>query len=865
MDYLRLMIAAALPWAAGYFCLAAIEKRLGAGSANPFRQVGYGLFVGYAGLQAIVLSYDSLAGAITFWPITIILAVLVVAASLFHGKSATGPATGPDRPLPQSLASSATNFFSAFLIVWIILHLTLNSIEILHRPVFPWDASLNWMYRAKAWFYEGTITALDSPQQWLEGTGQALYNVPGNHYPTFTPIVALWSAVSLGQWSETLVALPLLFCGVALTAGMYGQCRDYGLPRWLSLIGTYLLISLPLAGAHLSLAGLADIWMAGFTGLGFVALLHGVMRSDHYQVLLGLFMIALGAANKLEGAIWFAAALLTFALEKRPQGTVASLSIVTGLALVGVLATGVTHVDLPLVGGLGVIENRLHIPFIGSYAIQSFDLWDDYRDNFFAGGTWHLLWTLVLLTAASLLFLPSGQPRRTIAIFYGVILCAQMFIFQATESGNWAEDWTAINRLPLHFAPVLAFSVAIVAWEHLRVGLAGARNGLRYGIPALSLVITLILSLGYLLLSHPRTTGERETFTGSDTSIVIGAGRLAGDVGIIDSFKNNTAIVSSGPVSLDASRLQLLRLRTEGSRDGHVTFFWRNGTTPQDLHSTEITGPGIRWVDLGSLVAWSGHITELGLVFYADGDNPAEMHFLELAPSSLQLQLRKLAHDWSQTSLWSQQSSNWIPAGSSDSLLPLPILMACWVLFTVILVAALRWNGHRCYPAVLACALVAWILLDLRWTVTRLGQASNTMSEYPFASASFLEFGDDEITHKLVSNARTTIHHPEKRTVVMGESSNMGFQLQRAKYHALPARMYFHEGSLNNLPTHISDYVLVLRQVYAKPGQAPATAAGYAREISARFGLEARPVWDKPEGFLISIKGNRPLLEGPGR
>jgi hypothetical protein len=368
--------------------------------------------------------------------------------------------------------------------------------------------------------------------------------------------------------------------------------------------------------------------------------------------------------------------------------------------------------------------------------------------------------------------------------------------------------------------------------------------------------------MGFLLLAHPGAPGKSYTFQGSDTRIVVGGGRLAGDTGIIETFSNNTAIISSGSVSLETSGLQLLRLRTEGSGHGRVSFFWRNGPEPEDLHSTEVTGNGVRWVNLGDHAQWSGRVTELGVIFYAGGAQPPEFHFIELTPASPTRQLRKLAHDWRQMSLWSLRSSNWIAAGASDSLLPLPVLMAGWVLSTVLLSVILLFRGQWSYSAVMVCALLAWTLLDVRWTANRLVQASQTLHEYPIVSATYLRFGDDQIGEKLVSEAFPIINDLDKRTVVTGDKGNMRFQLQRAKYHALPARVYFHDGPVGDLPLHIADYVLVLRQQYRQPGPGPAAARALAADISRKSGLEAKPLWETPEGILISIKDNHPPKEG---
>ena len=48
------------------------------------------------------------------------------------------------------------------LLLLIGLHLWLSALEIFNRPVYPWDAWLVWLYRAKAWYFSGTVYELAS-------------------------------------------------------------------------------------------------------------------------------------------------------------------------------------------------------------------------------------------------------------------------------------------------------------------------------------------------------------------------------------------------------------------------------------------------------------------------------------------------------------------------------------------------------------------------------------------------------------------------------------------------------------------------------------------------------------------------------
>jgi len=243
---------------------------------------------------------------IQFWPIagTISLITIIGATLAYtYNRSPTSAAHTPIRNNATGL-SPAGRATLALLLAWIIIHLSLAAIEILYRPVFPWDAWLNWMYRAKAWFFEGAIFGFSSPIEWATDTGALAYNVGGHNYPTFVPTIAFWAACSLGFWSDTLVNTPVLFCGIALAMGIYGQCREFGGSYLHSVAAAYLLLSVPLVGTHLALAGYADIWIAGFTGLGFAALTRGLIDDNRFQSALGLLMAALAITVKAEGLVW---------------------------------------------------------------------------------------------------------------------------------------------------------------------------------------------------------------------------------------------------------------------------------------------------------------------------------------------------------------------------------------------------------------------------------------------------------------------------------------------------------------------------------------------------------------------------------
>ncbi len=123
-----------------------------------------------------------------------------------------------------------------------------------------------------------------------------------------------------------------------------------------------------------------------------------------------------------------------------------------------VVALDINSVRIPLIGILRYADGQLTIPFIGRVTLEAHNIWGPYLKNFLIMGNWNLLWVLVL--ASMVLSVPFQQrpAQRTGLVFLGIFVITQLFIFGLTKQGLWAKDFTAINRLPLHFVPAYQFA-----------------------------------------------------------------------------------------------------------------------------------------------------------------------------------------------------------------------------------------------------------------------------------------------------------------------------------------------------------------------------------------------------------------------
>jgi hypothetical protein len=461
-----------LPWLGGTLWLVVAESFFqGNQLPSRLRQAGYGFFLGYIVLFFAIMMYDSLSGSVS-WP-GLILAMFVFATSgavaLWVGNKSKSPASQPNRASfgkSEESVDLGKKLLFVGLLAWITVHVAFMAVEVFTRPVFPWDAWTTWIYRAKAWFFSGGIADMVSPAQWAATKSADAYTGHAWDYPYFPSVIPFWSALSLGRWSETLVNVPVLLAGTAMGMAFYGQCRESGLSALACLTGCYLLFSIPLFGTHIALAGYADIWMAGFVGLGFIAIMRGSIEKLRFQTILGFVMVSLGVLVKFEAFVWLlAAVLLQILVSGRLRFHVLAATIITA-AITITIFLGIHSIDIPLVGTLSLQNGRLEIPFIGNFKIEAQMVWGAYWENFFTLGSWNLLWLLVV--AGIILALKSPwdatpySERRVSLSFIIVFLATQLFIFGFTEMGAWATRFTAINRLPLQFIPALLYAAIVV-------------------------------------------------------------------------------------------------------------------------------------------------------------------------------------------------------------------------------------------------------------------------------------------------------------------------------------------------------------------------------------------------------------------
>ena len=245
---------------------------------------------------------------------------------------------------------------------------------------------------------------------------------------------------------------------MAIALALYGQSRAVGSSLLGGAIIAYLFLSLPLVGAHLALPGYADIFMAGFAGLGLVSLLRWATdRSCWSELVIGVLLLAVSIMIKREGVVWFAVGLAFIVLQIFPWRWL----LLLGLSLAVAWLLGFQSVDIPLLGQIGIKNGMLHVPLVGAMPVQVHDISSVIASNLFTNGSWSLLfYVLVLVLILSAFYRSAGVVA--VAPVYLLILGAIVVIFGFSPEARWAEDNTAINRLLIQVLPALLMGLGLL-------------------------------------------------------------------------------------------------------------------------------------------------------------------------------------------------------------------------------------------------------------------------------------------------------------------------------------------------------------------------------------------------------------------
>jgi hypothetical protein len=458
MDSLTLALGLLLPWVLGMAALLAAR-----GAGRPLAAPGefpWFLGAGYlAGALLLTLWMRALSlVGVRFGIASIALPLLAIAAALTllawrRGGGATLAGMTREAFAPPAITGVARALWWG-LLAWIALRFALLAVEVASRPLFPWEAWIGWATKARVWFEFGRITEFVEAREWFAASGAAWFDAsPAN--PATLPLLQVWACIALGRWDDALMNWPWWQIAVALSVAVYGGLRRLGAALLEALVGAYFVASLPLANAHVALAGYADLPLAAYFTMAVLAFLHWVATRTVRDAAVAALFIAACPLIKVAGA--------ALALTLLP-GVLVALAPQQGRKLAAIALAVIASALTVLAQTTFVVAGRsLHLDFAPS--------WTSLSDSLFLLGNWNLLWYGVIGAALLAWRQSLVPPLLPLAAIVVASLFLVSIVFAFPGSAQWIADAASVDREMLLVAPllvvfiVLAFRAFAARWE----------------------------------------------------------------------------------------------------------------------------------------------------------------------------------------------------------------------------------------------------------------------------------------------------------------------------------------------------------------------------------------------------------------
>jgi hypothetical protein len=438
-----------LPWLLGVLWLRA--RWIKASDINWPTLLGYGYLAGALATTLAMRVLDMFGIRLGFASISLALMLLIaIGAWASHGTAFRWRDIGADW---RGLTGWPKAAYIALLAI-IVIRLGGLGMEVVWRPLYPWDAWYQWATSSRVWYELGHLAPFVTGDDWLAGKVQGAYTNPLPQYPPAIPLLQVWMSFSLGRWDDSLMNLPWLQCAIALGLAFYGQARRLQMPPLFAMMFTYFLLSLPMLDTHVALAGYADLFMGAFYSLTAMAFFQWARTRDRWQGTAAL-LLGLGCAFiKQPGILWVLTFLPALWVVLAPRSGLIASCMLAGASVFTLLFLGES-------GNINLLGYNVHVRYV--------PVWETVRQNLLIMDNWHLLWYLVI--AALVLSLPRllTPALRAMTVLAFTVFSFLGVIFFFTQATELAENLTVFNRAFLHIAPMILFYAMLLFHEAVRM------------------------------------------------------------------------------------------------------------------------------------------------------------------------------------------------------------------------------------------------------------------------------------------------------------------------------------------------------------------------------------------------------------
>jgi hypothetical protein len=227
-----------------------------------------------------------------------------------------------------------------------------------------------------------------------------------------------------------------------------------------------------------------------------------------------------------------------------------------------------------------------------------------------------------------------------------------------------------------------------------------------------------------------------------------------------------------------------------------VRLLWRNDSAPQKLNAIDVPVEAGRTLPVIVInnPAWIGRVTGLALAIQGTLLQPIRIRGVIAKPMGALEILGDRAGEWFAFEGWVGTSINTITGGADFQELPLPVLIALTVALagTAVVLVERRRPGTfvASTPMVLgAIFLIAWLILDARWTANLVQQERYTAEKYAGKSTRDKHLANEDA--QLFAFVERALQVLPSRPVRIFIAADAHYFRGRAAYHLYPHSVFF--------------------------------------------------------------------------
>ena len=353
-----------------------------------------------------------------------------------------------------------------------------------------------------------------------------------------------------------------------------------------------------------------------------------------------------------------------------------------------------------------------------------------------------------------------------------------------------------------------------------------ATHGSRRDAVRAALVVALLLfacTAVYLAFSVPGAWfphAAPQSWGAKSLGLVRGTGRIAGDELVVtasDASGITLVNVTTDFRSSDFAGVQWLAAGLPDDAD--VRLLWHTDVQPDKLNEVPLrVSAGRATTTIVNERAWLGRITGLAIAVRGTLAQPVRIRGVVARPMGALDVVRDRIGEWLAFEPWNGASINTVAGGDDEPHAPLPLVAALLVaLAGGAIVALRRWRPSSfsaSTPALLAAIfLVAWFVLDARWTWNLVRQERATAAQYAGKDARERHLAsEDAALYAFVEKALAVMPKAPARVFVAADAD---YFRGRAAWYLYPHNVYFTARG-NALPNAASfragDWLLVYQR-----------------------------------------------------